>query len=78
MEELQKGLKSLKFMQKIIQLTDQSEFSRDAIEEYEMDELAGMMTSSSTWKAEKAVEQKVIKYKNGTALRQGKRMESQG
>ena len=45
MEKLQKGLKSLKFTQKIIQLTDQSEFSWDAVEEYEMDELAGMMTS---------------------------------
>ena len=77
-EEFQKDLKSLKFRHKIFQLTDQSEFSWDAAEEYEMDELAGMMTALSTWKAEKAAEQKVIKCKNDIALQQGKRTENQG
>ena len=63
-----KGSKSLKFRQKIIQLTDQSEFSWDITEEYEIDELAGMMTTPRTWKVEKAAEHKVIKCKNGMAL----------
>ena len=66
-------MKSLKFRQKIIQLAGQSEFSWNAAEEYEVDELAGMTMTPSTWKAKKVAEQKVIKCKNGMALRQGKK-----
>ena len=43
-----------------------------------MDELVGMMMTLSTWKAQKAAEQKVIKCKNDMALGQVKRTESQG
>ena len=39
-EELQEGAKALVFRQKLIKLADQLDFGRDAVKEYETDELA--------------------------------------
>ena len=57
----------MKFRQKIIQLADQSEFNWDAAEGYEIDELAGMMMTPSTWKTEKAAKQKVQEWQGSVA-----------
>ena len=56
-------MKALELRQKLIWQAGRSEFGYDAAEEYEMDELGGMMMTPSAWKVEKAAEEKVMQQR---------------
>lgn len=83
MEELQEGAKALVFRQKLIQLADQLDFGRDAVKEYETDELAeddDNANAKCLEKAEKVAKQKALKFKKAGHLhyKQGRRQRNQG
>ena len=72
-EELQEGAKALTFRQKLIRLADRSEFSWDAVKEYETDELAENDDDAKRLeKAKKSAEQKALKCRIMAQYRYGR------
>ena len=72
-KELEEGIQLTVQWQKLIRLTDGSEYGWDAVNEYEKDELAED-DDDAKWleKAEKAAEQKAFKKRRETARGEGR------